>query len=140
MIVSLDSKLTPFGGLHLIHKRLSSKRFGQFIDKQLGSRVKTVGYNYSDLILTRLYTTFCGGSATEDVNYIRAHTLEQLHCFKTPSPDTILRGDWELATCCNHIETISGMMQEAAGGVECSSLNLILFLINLFLGQSKLLS
>lgn len=108
MIVSLDSKLTPFGGLHLIHKRLSSKRFGQFIDKQLGSRVKTVGYNYSDLILTRLYTTFFGGSATEDVNYIRAHTLEQLHCFKTPSPDTILRGDWELATCCNHIETISG--------------------------------
>ena len=40
----------------------------------------------------------------------------------------------------SHIETVSGMRQEAIGGVKCSSLNLILFLINLFLGQSKFLS
>ena len=112
MIVSLDSKVTPFGGLHLIHKRLLSKKFGQFIDKQLGDRVKTVGYNYSELFLTRLYTTFCGGSATEDVNYIRENTLEQLHRFKAPSADTILRGDSELATACSHIETDSGKINK----------------------------
>ena len=108
MIISLDSKVTPFGGLHLIHKQLSSKKFGQFIDDQLGTRVKTVGYNYSELFLTRLYTTFCGGSATEDVNYIREHTLEQLKCFKVPSSDTILRGDVELATACKLIKTNNG--------------------------------
>ena len=104
MIISLDSRVTPFGGLHLIHKQLSSKKFGQFIDDQLGARVKTVGYHYSELFLTRLYTTFCGGSATEDVNYIRENTLEQLKCFKVPSADTILRGDVELATACNLIK------------------------------------
>ena len=108
MIVSLDSKVTPFGGLHLIHKQLSSKKFGQFIDDQLGARVKTVGYHYSELFLTRLYTTFCGGSATEDVNYIRENTLEQLKCFKVPSADTILRGDVELATACKLIKTNNG--------------------------------
>ena len=108
MIISLDSKVTPFGGLHLIHKQLSSKKFGQFIDDQLGARVKTVGYLYSELFLTRLYTTFCGGSATEDVNYIRENTLEQLKCFKVPSADTILRGDVELATACKLIKTNNG--------------------------------
>lgn len=108
MIVSLDSKVTPFGGLHLIHKQLSSKKFAQFIDEQLGIRAKTVGYNYSELFLTRLYTTFCGGSATEDVNYIRANTLERLHRFKAPSADTILRGDVELATACKLIKTNNG--------------------------------
>lgn len=108
MFVSLNSKLTPFGGLHLIHKRLTSKKFGQFIDEQLGARVKTIGYNYSELLLTRLYTTFCGGSATEDVNYIRENTLEQLHRFKAPSADTILRGDCELATACKLIKTNNG--------------------------------
>ena len=108
MIISLDSKVTPFGGLHLIHKRLSSKKFGQFIDANLGARVKTVGYNYSELFLTRLYTTFCGGSATEDVNYIREHTLNHLKGLQVPSADTILRGDCELASSCELIETHSG--------------------------------
>lgn len=112
MIISLDSKVTPFGGLHLIHKQLSSKKFAQFIDQQLGERVKTVGYNYSELFLTRLYTVFCGGSATEDVNYIRENTLEQLHRFKAPSADTILRGDSELATACSYIKTDSGKVNK----------------------------
>ena len=65
-------------------------------------------YHYSELFLTQLYTTFCGGSATEDVNYIREHTLEQLKCFKVPSADTILRGDAELATACKLIKTNNG--------------------------------
>ena len=108
MITKLKSKVTPFGGLHLIHNQLSFKKFAQFIDDHLGSRVKTVGYDYSELILTRIYTTFCGGSATEDVNYIRENTLEDLHRFKVPSADTILRGDVELSTACKSINTNSG--------------------------------
>ena len=108
MIVSLDSKISPFGGLHLIHKQLSSKKFGEFIDAHLGARVKTIGYSYSDILLTRLYTCFCGGSSTEDVNYIRTNTLEHLKSFTAPSADTILRADGELATACKNITTSSG--------------------------------
>lgn len=108
MFKQLDSKVTPFGGLHLVHKQLRAKKFAQFIDDQLGNRVRTVGYNYSELFLTRIYATLCGGSATEDVNHIRENTLEQLYCFKAPSPDTILRGDVELATSCEFLDTSSG--------------------------------
>lgn len=107
MIKSLDSKLTPFGGLHLIHKQLRLKKLAHFIDNELGSRVKTVGYNYSDILMTRIYTSFCGGSATEDVNYIRENTLCQLKNFTVPSADTILRGDVELSTPCDYIKTTS---------------------------------
>lgn len=108
MFTSLNSKVTPLGGLHLIHKRLTSKKFAQFIDQELGSRVKTVGYNYSEIFLTRIYTALCGGSATEDVNYLRTHTLERLKDFEVPSADTILRADVELATECTFIKTDSG--------------------------------
>ena len=108
MLKKLDSKLTPFGGLLLIHKKLQSKKLSRFIDSKLGNRVKTIGYNYSDIITTRIYTSFCGGSATEDVNYIRENTLTHLKNFAVPSADTILRGDMELSTPCDYITTASG--------------------------------
>jgi hypothetical protein len=108
MIKSYTSKVTPFGGIHLIHKRLSSEGVFQFIDNELGSRVSTVGFRYSDIFLSRIYTAFCGGNATEDINYIRENTLQPLKGITIPSPDTILRGDLELATQCTFLETGSG--------------------------------
>ena len=108
MYKNLDSKVTPFGGLHIIHKQLKSKGLAQFIDDELGARVKTVGYSYSDTLMTRIYTTFCGGTATEDVNYIRENTLAHLKGFDAPSADTILRADAQLATPSERITAHSG--------------------------------
>ncbi len=79
-----------------------------FIDNQLGARVKTIGYRYSEIFLSRIYTALCGGNATEDVNYLRDNTLNHLKGINIPSADTILRGDVELSVPCEHIETISG--------------------------------
>ena len=81
--------------------------------------------------LTRLYTTFCGGSATEDVNYIRENTLEQLKCFKVPSADTILRGDVELATACKLIKTNNGKDNKINVNTKMNA-----FLINTFTGDA----
>ena len=92
-----NSNISPFGGISLIHKQLLSQNIVNFIDNQLGQRVKTVGYHYSELILSRIYTSFCGGNATEDVNYIRENTLSHLKDIRIPSADTILRGDNELS-------------------------------------------
>ena len=103
-----DSKVTPFGGIHLIHKELLSTGVTQFIDDQLGKRSPNAEFKYSDLILSRIYTCFCGGSATEDVNYIRENTLDHLKAISIPSADTISRGDKELAVECDEIETSGG--------------------------------
>ena len=103
-----DSKVTPFGGIHLIHEQLISSGAIDFIDNQLGRRVKYVGYNYSDILLSRIYTAFCGGNATEDVNYVKKNTLSHLKGIAIPSADTILRGDAELSVPCQYLETESG--------------------------------
>jgi len=104
---TFNSNVTPFGGIHLIHEQLLAHGAIDFIDNQLGARVKTVGYNYSELLLSRIYTAFCGGNATEDVNYIRDNTLNHLKGLRIPSADTILRGDTELSVPCQSIETTS---------------------------------
>lgn len=102
-----DSKITPFGGISLLHQQLISSGAIAFINDQLGHRGHRAQYNYSDLLLSRIYTAFCGGDATEDVNYIREHTLEALGAINIPSADTILRGDVELSTCCETLATDS---------------------------------
>lgn len=103
-----NSNVTPFGGIHLIHGQLLSYGAIDFIDNQLGERVKYAGYNYSDILISRIYTAYCGGNATEDVNYIRDNTLKHLKGVSIPSADTILRGDVELSVPCGHIKTTSG--------------------------------
>lgn len=108
MYKKFNSKVTPFGGIHLIHEQLISECIIQFINNELGSRVSNLGYNYSDIILSRIYTSFCGGNATEDVNYIKENTLKPLKGILIPSADTILRGDTELSVPCSYIETDSG--------------------------------
>jgi len=108
MIKKTDAKITPFGGIYLIHKRLVSDKTIQFIDNELGSRGCRKEYKYSDLLLSRIYTAFCGGNSAEDVNYIRENTLQPLKKISIPSADTILRGDTELSTPCQYIETDSG--------------------------------
>jgi hypothetical protein len=112
VIKIFNSNVTPFGGIHLIHQQLLAHGAIDFIDNQLGARVKTVGYNYSDILLSRIYTAFCGGNATEDVNYVRDNTLKYLKKINIPSADTILRGDVELAVPCDHIETQSGTVNK----------------------------
>lgn len=112
MIKIFNSNVTPFGGIHLIHQQLLAHGAIDFIDNQLGARVKTVGYNYSDILLSRIYTAFCGGNATEDVNYVRDNTLKYLKKINIPSADTILRGEVELAVPCDHIETQSGTVNK----------------------------
>ncbi len=107
MLKNTKTKVTPFGGIHLIHKRLISDKAIQFIDNELGKRGSGTKYNYSDILLSRIYTAFCGGNATEDVNYIRENTLKPLKKISIPSADTILRGDVELSTSCQYIETDS---------------------------------
>ncbi len=108
MYKNTKAKVTPFGGIHLIHSRLISDKTIQFIDNEIGTRGVGAQYKYSDIFLSRIYTAFCGGNATEDVNYLRENTLKPLKKISIPSADTILRGDVELSTLCQSIETDSG--------------------------------
>ena len=76
-------KITPFGGI--FHVREHFSRFvGPVIDKVLGLRCTSFGYQYSEIVASLSSVYFCGGDCVEDVM----------------SSDTILMGISELS-CAN---------------------------------------
>ena len=67
------------------------------IDSTLGLRIKTCGYQYSEILRSLMCVFFCGGSCVEDVS---THLMRHLSChpkLRTCSADTILRAIKELS-------------------------------------------
>ena len=75
-----------------------SRFVGPVIDKVLGLRCTSYGYQYSEIVGSLSSVYFCGGDCVEDVtSYLMPHL--SLHpTLRTCSSDTILRGISELAT------------------------------------------
>ncbi len=70
----------------------------QLIDNELGARVKTFGFSYSDII-RNVTNIFCsGGDCAEDIQGPLGKHLKSIPGNAVPSADTILRGVKELAT------------------------------------------
>lgn len=92
-----SEKLTPFGGI--FHVRECFSRFvSPIIDKELGIRSSSYGYQYSEIVDALSCVYFCGGDCVEDVT---SHLMPHLSLHPTLricSSDTILRGISELAT------------------------------------------
>ena len=96
--VSIKSeKITPFGGIFYV-RELFSRYVGPVIDKVLGLRCTSYGYQYSEIVGSLSSVYFCGGDCVEDVtSHLMPHlSLHPTLC--TCSSDTILRGISELAT------------------------------------------
>src|SRR5680860_642249 len=97
-ITNSEENITPFGGFNFCHKLFNDCGLPQLIDGHLGKRVKTFGFDYSDIFSNHLSIFLHGGDCTEDVN---EHLREHLHLvkdFNVCSADTVLRGIKELST------------------------------------------
>lgn len=97
MLQKMKGQVTSFGGIHLVHEQVMAKKIPQLITEALGKRSANAVYRYSDLLLSRCYTAFCGGDCAEDINYVRK-TFSHLKGLKVPSPDTILNMETALST------------------------------------------
>lgn len=86
----------PFGGIFSVIRQFSP--IERLIDSELGLRVKTVGYQYSEIIRTMMCTYLCGGDRVEDVK-IYQEGIEYMPGMKLCSPDTVLRAINELTVC-----------------------------------------
>jgi len=71
---------------------------GPVIDKVLGLRCSSFGYQYSEIVGTLSSVYFCGGDCVEDVTSHLIPHLSLHPSVRTCSSDTILRGISELAT------------------------------------------
>ena len=96
--VSIKSeKITPFGGIFHV-RELFSRYVGPVIDKVLGLRCTSYGYQYSEIAGSLSSVYFCGGDCVEDVTSHLMPHLSLHPTLRTCSSDTILRGISELAT------------------------------------------
>ena len=90
-------KITLFGGI--FHVREQFSRFvGPVIDKVLGLRCTSYGYQYSEIVGSLSSVYFCGGDCVEDVTSHLMPHLSLHPTLRTCSSDIILRGISELAT------------------------------------------
>ena len=92
-----SEKITPFGGIFHV-RELSSRYVGSVIDKVLGLRCTSYGYQYSEIAGSLSSVYFCGGDCVEDVTSHLMPHLSLHPTLRTCSSDTILRGISELAT------------------------------------------
>ena len=75
-----------------------SRFVGPVIDKVLGLRCTSYGYQYSEIAGSLAIVYFCGGNCVEDVTSHLMPNLSLHPTLRTCSSDTILRAISELAT------------------------------------------
>ena len=84
--------------LQIFHVRELFSRFvGPVIDKVLGLRCASYGYQYIEIVGSLSSVYFCGGDCVEDVTSHLMPHLSLHPTLRTCSSDTILRGISELA-------------------------------------------
>ena len=92
-----NEKITSFGGLFFVLDKFDAL-LGDVIDKTLGLRSKTVGYQYSEIIRSLFSLFLCGGDHIEDINLFLREQVSSRPGTRVPSSDTVLRAIEELTT------------------------------------------
>jgi hypothetical protein len=97
-VTNSSEKITSLGGFNFVFKSFKDSGLADLIDNHLGMRVKSIGFQYSDIFTNHLAIYFNGGDCTEDINdHLREH-LQKIRGMQVCSADTVLRGIKELAT------------------------------------------
>jgi hypothetical protein len=108
-IQKYKNTVSPFAGIYFANHSFNKAGLSQLIDDELGSRVKYVGFSYSDIIRNMTNVFLSGGDVIEDIGtHLKTH-LEEIPDNNVPSPDTVLRGLKELTTQNTIYESKSGL-------------------------------
>lgn len=97
-VQKISSNVSPFAGISFVNNSFNETGISQLIDNELGARVKTVGFSYSDIIKTQFNIFLSGGDCAEDIQTHLGKHLKSIPGNHVPSADTILRGIKELST------------------------------------------
>ena len=97
-IEKISKEITPFAGVFFTHDEFNRSGLCKLIDDQLGIRVSTKDYSYSNLFGNFFSLFLSGGECAEDIQQHFRPALEQIPDNKVSSADTLLRLFCELAT------------------------------------------
>ena len=92
-----NEKITAFGGINFVLDKFDAL-LGDVIDRVLGRRSTSIGYQYSEIIRSIFALFMCGGDCMEDINLYLRDVLSDRPSTRVPSADTVLRAIEELAT------------------------------------------
>ena len=108
-IQNLNSTVSPFAGISFANNSFNKTGMSQLIDIELGKRIKTIGFDYSEIVRNLTNVFFCGGDVIEDISTHLGEYLKMIPGNNVPSPDTVLRGIKELSTPNTSFESKSGI-------------------------------
>lgn len=97
-VQKISSNVSPLAGISFVNNSFNETVICQLINNELGTRVKTVGFSYSDIIRNQFNIFYSGGDCAEDIQTHLGKHLKSIPGNHVPSADTILRGIKELST------------------------------------------
>jgi len=123
-VQQISTTVSPFAGISFVNEAFNKIGLSQLIDNELGRRVKTFGFLYSDII-KNLANVFCsGGSCAEDIQTHLGEHLKSIPGNNVPSADTILRGIKELAVPNSAFTSKQGNMYDFNINTKLNKLNI----------------
>jgi hypothetical protein len=97
-IQKLNNSVSPFAGISFANNSFNKSGISQLIDNELGRRVKTIGFDYSEILRNLSNVFLSGGGVIEDISTHLGEHLKMIPGNNVPSPDTVLRAIKELST------------------------------------------
>jgi len=122
-VQKLNSTVSPFSGISFANNSFNRIGLSQLIDVELGKRVKTFGFDYSEIFRNLSNVFLSGGDVIEDISTHLGEHLKMIPGNNVPSPDTLLRGIKELATSNTSFQSKNGIDYDFNINIALNRLN-----------------
>ncbi|NIA09732.1 MAG: IS1380 family transposase [Nitrospiraceae bacterium] len=123
-VQKISTNVSPFAGISFVNNSFNETGISQLIDNELGARVKTVGFSYSDIIKNQFNIFYSGGDCAEDIQTHLGKHLKSIPGNHVPSADTILRGIKELSTQNARFTSNQGKTYDFNINIKLNNLNI----------------
>ncbi len=123
-IQKLNNSVSPFAGISFANNSFNKTGLGQLIDNELGIRVKTIGFDYSEILRNLSNVFLSGGGVIEDISTHLGEHLKMIPGNNVPSPDTVLRAIKELSTANTSFRSQNGIDYNFNINIRLNKLNL----------------
>lgn len=136
-VQKLNESVSPFAGISFVNALFNQSGLSSLIDTELGDRVQSVGYQYSEIIRNLSNVFISGGDCIEDISTHLKDHLAVIPNNPVPSPDTILRGIKELSVENTTLTSTSGNVYNFNINDKMNSLNIKSLLLTKQLESGK---
>ena len=123
-IQKLNNSVSPFAGISFANNSFNKSGISQLIDNELGRRVKTIGFDYSEILRNLSNVFLSGGGVIEDISTHLGEHLKMIPGNNVPSPDTALRAIKELSTTNTSFRSQNGIDYNFNINIRLNKLNL----------------